>query len=276
MLGYGIALIAIVVLAFYGLFIYPHQRARRVARRPFPEHWQRYLTDHMVLYRRLPPENRPRLHRHIQLLLDRVDFYGCAGLAPNDTMKVMIAAHGALLINGLSPDYYRNLRSILVYPGAYRVREQVLDGDVLSHSEQERLGESWQEGRLVLAWDTLSVEAANPDTPSNVGLHEFSHQLDQIDGASDGAPPLASGDQAKHWQQVFSEAWQRRRRHPGGDSVIDDYGATSPAEFFAVVTEAFFLQPRPLAQQEPRLYDCLVRFYQLNPGEWPETAATTD
>lgn len=271
MLGYGIALATIVVIAFYGLFIYPRQRARRVARRPFPADWSRYLEDHMALYRRLPPDQRRQLQRHIQLLLDRVTFHGCAGLQLTDTMQVLIAAHGALLINGLSLDYYQKLRAILVYPGAYRVREQVRDGAVLSHSRQDRLGESWHDGRLVLAWDTLTAEAASNDSTSNVGLHEFSHQLDQVDGASDGAPPLASGEQARHWQAVFSEAWQRRRQHPGGDSIIDEYGATSPAEFFAVVTEAFFLQPQTLARQEPQLYDCLVRFYQLNPGDWPDT-----
>ncbi|MDC0661050.1 M90 family metallopeptidase [Marinobacter sp. SS21] len=269
MLGYGIALIAIVAISFYGLFIYPQQRAQRIARRPFPEPWQRYLVAHMALYRRLPPERRSRLHRDIQVLLHRATFYGCAGLQLNDTMKVLIAAHGALLVNGLSPDYYPKLRAILVYPGAYRVREQVQDGEILSHSEQDRLGESWHSGRLVLSWDTLSEEAAAEAGHSNVGLHEFAHQLDQLDGASDGAPPLASEAQARHWQTVFSDAWQRRQRQTDRDSIIDEYGTESPAEFFAVVTEAFFLQPLTLAQQEPELYHCLVRFYQLNPDEWP-------
>ncbi len=269
MLGYGIALITIVAISFYGLFIYPRHRTRRIARRPFPESWQCYLDTHMVLYRRLPAQRRSRLHRDILVLLDRATFYGCAGMQLNDTNKVLIAAHGALLVNGLSPDYYPQLRAILVYPGAYRVHEQVQDGEILSHSEEERLGESWHSGRLVLSWDTLATEAAAADGRSNVGLHEFAHQLDQIDGASDGAPPLASAAQAQDWQSAFSDAWQRRQRQPDDDSIIDEYGTESPAEFFAVVTEAFFLQPLALARQEPELYRCLVQFYQLNPGEWP-------
>lgn len=268
MLGYGIALLAIVAFAFYRLFIYPEQRRRRVSSRPFPARWQQQLDEQMVLYRRLPEKRRDKLHSDIQLLLDQVEFYGCAGLELSEPMKVLIAAHGALLINGLSVAYYQKLQAILVYPGAYRVNELQQDGDVLSHSEQDRLGESWHAGRLVLAWDTLAGEAGSHDSRSNVGLHEFSHQLDQVDGASDGAPPLASGEVAQHWQQVFTEAWERRRRHHGGGSIIDEYGATSPAEFFAVASEAFFLHPALLRDEEPELYQCLGGFYGLDPASW--------
>lgn len=268
MLGYGLALLGIVVFAFYRLFVYPGQRRRRVSGRPFPLHWQQQLTDQMALYRRLPQQQRDKLHGDIQLILDQVAFYGCAGLTLTEPMKVLIAAHGALLVNGLTLDYYQKLQSILVYPGAYRVTELEQDGEVLSHSEQERLGESWHVGRLVLAWQTLAAEAADPDSRSNVGLHEFSHQLDQVDGSSDGAPPLASGEVAQHWQQVFTEAWERRRSHCGGDSIIDEYGATSPAEFFAVASEAFFLHPTLLNEEEPKLYQCLAGFYRLDPKAW--------
>lgn len=268
MLGYAIVLTAIVVFAFYWLFIRPRRHLEQLARIPVPMDWIEQLREQMVLYRRLPPIHRARLHTHMRVLLERVEFYGCAGLELTEPMRVLIAAHGALLINQLSPDYYHKLRSILVYPGAYRVSQLQQEGAVLHVDDQDRLGESWQQGKLVLAWDTLLREAGDRNSRSNVALHEFAHQLDQLDGASDGAPPLASGEVAQHWQDVFSEAWQRRRQHPGGASIIDEYGATSPAEFFAVATEAFFLHPRLLASQEPELYACMTGFYHLNPGDW--------
>lgn len=274
MLGYGLTLAAVIAVAFYLIFLHRPWRRKRLAEQPFPDTWRALLNQHMVLYRRLPEDRREKLHRDIRILLDEVRFYGCAGLELTDTMRLVIAAHGALLINGLSPDYYRELKSVLVYPGAYRVREQVLDGHVLTHTEQDRLGESWEAGRVIVAWETLKREAADPQSTSNVGLHEFSHQLDQLDGTADGAPPLASGSLATQWQAVFAEAWERRQ-HLGGDSVIDEYGAESPAEFFAVASEAFFLAPTPLREQEPELYRCLQAFYRLSPADWRCSASIT-
>lgn len=275
MLGYGIAVIAVLGAAVYGLFFHRALRRRRVQARPMPAQWQQWLRDDMALYRRLPDPERERLHHTLMLLLDEVAFYGCAGLAVTEAMKVLIAAHGALLVNGLSMDYYRDLRSILVYPGAYRAAVRSRDGAITVQTEQDRLGESWQSGRVILSWDSFAREAADPESVSNVALHEFAHQLDQLDGAADGAPPLASGETARHWQQVFTDAWERLRHNPAHDhNIIDPYGATNPAEFFAVVTETFFLQPHPLCTQEPALYNCLSRFYRLSPIAWAGATRT--
>ena len=50
--------------------------------------------------------------------------------------------------------------------------------------------------------------------------------------------------------------------------MIDGYGATNPAEFFAVVSEVFFGQPQQLAAQQPTLYAELCSFYRVNPLNW--------
>ena len=97
-------------------------------------------------------------------------------------------------------------------------------------------------------------------------LHEFAHQLDYLDGSADGAPPLA-GEQARHWQETMSEAYEQLQlsvaRHQ--ESWLDPYGATEPAEFFAVLTETFYQQPAHLKQQQPGVYQALCSFYRLNP-----------
>lgn len=273
--GYGFALVLIVVLAFYWLFVHRKLRRKNVLSRPFPAPWRQGLARDMALYRRLPPEVRERLHQNTLLILDEVNFYGCAGQTVTEPMKVLISAHAALLVGGLSVDYYQRLTSILVYPGAYRSEVEWQDGEVAWVEEQERLGESWDAGRVILGWDQIARDAADPDTTTNVMLHEFAHQLDQLDGAADGAPPLASGVSAENWHQVFSDAWQRLQERPlDSDGVIDDYGATDPAEFFAVVTEAFFLTPARLRQQEPDLYQCLEGFYGLSPADWERATQT--
>lgn len=270
MLAYILVFSTILVSAFYLIFLRRLQRRRRVIKRPFPQAWKAHLATTMVLYRKLPAKRQDKLHQDIQLILDEVEFFGNAGLEITEPVKLLIAAHAALLINGLSFDYYQKLRAILVYPGAWRAPHQAMEGHVLTHSQQIRLGESWQQGRIILAWDTLRNEAQNEHSTSNVGIHEFAHQLDQLGGAADGAPPLASGEIAQRWQEVFSDAWQRRRQHLGGSSVIDEYGAESPAEFFAVASEAFFLSPSSLQQQEPALYQCLQGFYKTDPTTWAD------
>ena len=47
--------------------------------------------------------------------------------------------------------------------------------------------------------------------------------------------------------------------------MLDTYGATDPAEFFAVITEAFFERPRALRKLHPALFEQLQRFYRQDP-----------
>jgi MtfA peptidase len=44
--------------------------------------------------------------------------------------------------------------------------------------------------------------------------------------------------------------------------LLDPYGATDEAEFFAVVTECFFDQPLEMREQHPQLYELLAGFYR--------------
>jgi hypothetical protein len=118
----------------------------------------------------------------------------------------------------------------------------------------------------VLSWDAVR-KGGQHDDGHNVVLHEFAHQLDTLDGVPDGAPPLPRqlyGPWARILGAAFEELQQdvaERRRN-----VIDGYGATNPAEFFAVATESFFEEPRALKAQEPELYDVLARYYRQAPG----------
>lgn len=273
MLAYAIGLLVIISLAFYRLFLHRRLKRRRLLRKPFPRDWEQTLQARMALYRRLPESLRARLRDDIRILLDEVAFYGCAGMTLTGPVKVLTAAHAALLVSGLNVNWFHNLKTVLIYPGAYRARQAIDDGLVYSEAADDRLGESWEEGRVILAWDTLEQEAADPGSRSNVALHEFCHQLDQLDGEADGAPPLGSTEQAQRWQRVFEAAW-KRLQHSNGDSVIDDYGAEEPAEFFAVATEAFFLCPKRLSQDEPELYQCLENFYRVSPASWAPASET--
>jgi Mlc titration factor MtfA (ptsG expression regulator) len=108
--------------------------------------------------------------------------------------------------------------------------------------------------------------AADPTDGANVALHEFAHQIDQDSGVADGQPWRPNPAIRQRWAKVMGAAFQRIQSEPS--TLIDGYGASDPAEFFAVVTEVFFEQPKELAAQEPAVYAELAKLYRLNPTEW--------
>jgi Mlc titration factor MtfA (ptsG expression regulator) len=136
--------------------------------------------------------------------------------------------------------------------------------------EGVNLGESWGTGSVVLAWQSVKQGDANPEDGLNVVLHEFAHQIDQEDGAADGVPELEELTDYGKWSRAFLPAYDGfcERVNAGKRSVLDDYGAESPAEFFAVATETFFERAKGLKREEPEIYAELVKFYGMDPGAW--------
>lgn len=266
MLIYTLCAFPIIGLLIFYLFFYRNWWRNRLLERPFPAHWQAILKAKVPPYRRLPPQLSHQLEQHVQLFLAEKSFYGCDGFEVDDTVRVTIAGHACLLIVARSFSDFDEVGSILVYPDKYYVREVESDGVLVSVSDQVRAGEASSRGQVVLAWAECEEGAIHPGGHHNVILHEFAHQLDYLDGTADGAPPL-SGEQARHWQQTMTHAYEQLRhslRHHQ-KPWLDPYGATEPAEFFAVLTEAFFQQPRHVRAEQPEVYEALCGFFRLNP-----------
>lgn len=244
------------------------RRRARLRAAPFPEPWRAVLSRNVPLYAPLPPASRRALEGHVQVLLAEKHFEGAGGLELTDEIRVTIAAHAGLLLLGREPDdmdYFPGLVTVLVYPGAYRAPTTEHRDGIVAEGEQARLGESWHRGVVVLAWDAARAGARNARDGDNVILHEFAHQLDTADGAADGVPPLDGRSQYAAWARALAPEYARLRAHPHS-SALDAYGAESPAEFFAVATEAFFEKPRQTRARHPALYSELSRFYQLDPA----------
>ncbi|RBW48473.1 zinc-dependent peptidase [Marinobacter sp. F3R11] len=259
---------AFIALAIFYLFFYRSWRRERELKQPFPKVWRKHMRSTVPLYRRLPKHLQKILEKQVQLFLTEKNFYGCAGFEVNDRVRVAIAGHACLLTINRSYSDYDEVRSILVYPDVYRVQATERDGMVVGISDQVRAGEASSLGQVVLAWSECENGAIHPEGTHNVILHEFAHQLDYLDGSADGAPPLG-GEQAREWQQTMTIAYDNLRhslRHRR-NSWLDPYGATKPAEFFAVLTEAFFQQPQYLREQQPAVYGLLCDFYRIDPGE---------
>ena len=244
-------------------------RRRLALQQPFREDWVEILTRNLPPYKKLPDDLRHELHQDIKIFLLEKDFEGCGGLTITDEIKVIIAAQACMLLLNRKDGCYPKLRTVLVYPSTYVVGGKGLFADK-SAPKSVRLGESWGFGTVVLSWDSVKYGAFNFSDGHNVAMHEFAHQLDQEDGSADGAPILETRSAYSSWAKVFSKEFlllqdkKRKRRR----SVLDKYGATNPAEFFAVATETFFEKPRQLQKKHPELFRELQDYYKVNPSEW--------
>lgn len=252
------------------------RRREAIRRRPFPTAWQAIIQRNVSYAARLSSEDQHELAGHVQVFLTEKRFEGCGGLQITDEMRVTIAAQACILLLHRQTDYYPQLVSILVYPAAYVVPggARTPDGFV-ADEPQARLGESWRRGVLVLAWDSALAGAVDAHDGHNVVLHEFAHQLDQESGVGNGAPLLPRRSMYVVWARVLGHEFDAlvrdvERHHR---TLIDQYGATNPAEFFAVVTEVFFEKPRQLRSKYPELYLQLQQFYCQDPATPPDPAA---
>ena len=243
-------------------------RPLRLPTAPIPETWRTILAQSVPLARGLAKDEEDRLLRLIQLFLSEKHFEGCNGLTVTEEMKVTIAAEACLLLLHLDGPCYPALRTILVYPHGFvpKSARTPLTGEITGPPEPLS-GESWRDGVVVISWDDAARGARNPYDGNNVVLHEFAHQLDHEDGAGDGAPVLPAGA-LRTWGRVLSDEYDRLRRDAAADrpSVLDAYGATNKAEFFAVATETFFEKPAQLEREHAELYAQLKQFYRQDPA----------
>lgn len=219
----------------------------------------------MPYYGLLSEDEQAELRKLIQVFLAEKRFEGCGGQRITDEIRVTIAAQACILLLNREHDYYAGLHSILVYPSAYVAPAKFMDEvGVIHEGDEDRLGEAWLRGSVILAWDEVRQDAYDIHDGFNVTLHEFAHQLDQQDGSFDGAPLLGKPSHYRSWARVLMKEYQAlgQAAERGQETLIDQYGATEPAEFFAVVTEAFFEMPDALNEEHPELYAELKKFYR--------------
>ena len=221
-----------------------------------------------------------RLRELTTLFLAQKEFSGAQGLELTDRMIVAIAAQAALPVLNLSLDLYRGWVGVIVYPGEFVIRKTVEDEDGVVHEvEHDASGEAWQGGPVILSWE--DAQMTDGTDAYNVVIHEFAHKIDMLNGETDGHPPLyrrwhAPLD-ARAWADTFDHAYdqfcaavdavpQRRRARFERESLIDPYAADHPSEFFAVCTEALFVQPHAFEAEYPELYRLLARYYRQDPA----------
>jgi Mlc titration factor MtfA (ptsG expression regulator) len=275
-MGYWI-FVALVLLAMTIALVLPGYRLRKAVAAPFPDEWVTILERNIGVYKNLPMPLRLQLRNLIKQFLHQKHFDGAGGLEISDEIRVTIAAEACMLLLNRKTPVYPSLRYIIVYPSAFVVdRVQGGEDGVVSEGRQGLLGESWSNGKVILAWDNVLHGSTNFVDGQNVVLHEFAHQLDSESGSTNGAPVLAGCNCMRTWAATLSEEFEELQEEAwqGKQSLLDHYGATNPAEFFAVATETFFEKPQQMAKNHRELFDVLKAYYRVDPRDWHRELAT--
>lgn len=254
---------------------------------PFDDAWRDLLQRNVWHYRALAPGPRERVHEVVGAMVAGKHWEGGSGLVVTDEMRVTISGVAALMTLGLdAPFFFPKLKTVIVYESGYRQPLRSKAGILETHGDpifgggptlpESRLGEAWQWGPVVLSWRDVLRSASAPGKGDNLVLHEFAHHLDGLDGAMDGAPMMPDPEEQHRWYEVTDDEYHRlvgqaRRREV---TLLDHYGASNRAEFFAVSTECFFERPQEMRERHAHLFELLGEFYRQDPTEWvPRHAA---
>jgi hypothetical protein len=220
-------------------------------------------------YATLAPSEQSRLLRDIRWFLDEKSIEVSLGLRLTTEMRVTVAAHASLLGLGFEAPPFDRLTSVILQPAVYVATKVQRESSGLElHSQEQRVGEAWRNGPVLLSWPDVLSQCRDQLDGRNVVLHEFAHLLDMIDAEANGVPILDSEEQLQTWQEVTRAEFRRLVNHArhGRHTLLDWYGATNEAEFFAVATETFFEQPIEMQNLHPSLYDILRLFYKQDPA----------
>jgi Uncharacterized protein conserved in bacteria len=231
----------------------------------FPEDLWRSVLHNLPMLRGLAPDERIRLKELLILFLHEKAFEGAGGLEITDAMRLSIGVQACLPILNLGLSYYEGWVAVIVYPSLFRACHEYLGEDGVVQVADRRLsGEAWLKGPVILSWDDAQGSDREEGWAGNAVVHEFAHKLDMLNGKANGMPPLHKEMKIDTWTRAFTRAYTSlcAQVEQGKDTVIDPYAAESPAEFFAVMSEVFFVDPYTVSAHYPAVYAQLRAFYR--------------
>ncbi|WP_224744009.1 zinc-dependent peptidase [Pontibacter aquaedesilientis] len=248
------------VLLFYRWATRKERRRQQILKDGFPVEWRKILQDRVGFYHTLKEEDQQRFERKLLLFVSEKRITGIQ-TEVDDTTKVLVGASAIIPIFGFKDWEYHNLGEVLVFPGSikrFKDPENEAVSEVLG-----RVNPFQNDHYVTLSKPALEQGFNDMADRKNVGIHEFAHMLDQADGEIDGVPKAYLPDElVRPWEELM---YRKISQIEKGKSDINSYGATSEAEFFAVVTEYFFEKPDQLAEKHPRLYEMLTKIFKQNP-----------
>ena len=252
-----------------GTFFRDWRRRRILERHPISDALFEKGLELVPLLDDLSDAEVEKLRDLVTVFLHDKQFEGAHGFVVDDAVKIVIACLCCLVVLELDLDAYRGWSSIVVYQGEFKTRHEHVDEDGIAHvDERPQSGESSPQGGIVVSWADVVESVEDPYDGYNVVIHECAHKLDMLGGGdAEGLPPLHAGMDRDRWTDVFAKAYEHFcwEVDHGTETRIDEYGADSPGEFFAVVTEAFFESPDVLDEEYADVYQQLKLFYKQDP-----------
>ncbi len=244
-------------------------RRRKLATQPVSDSFEQIIRQNFIYDRLLDADERQRLRGIASVLIAEKYWEACGGQSINEEVQVTIAVQAALLLLELDHDFFSDVQSILVYPGAYVQQQRDMWAQGPTSDSSSNLGEAWFRGPVILSWADAKHHGQQLGTGHNLVMHEFAHKLDMLSGYVDGTPPQRTKADYERWHTVMSSEFERlcRATQQGRQTVLRHYGATNVGEFFAVCTEAFFTNALALQNENPELYEVLRSYYGQDPAK---------
>jgi len=231
----------------------------------FDPAWRAVLERDFGHWQLLESDALERMEMLVAAFFHDTRWEAANGFELTDDHRVLISAQASMLLLGLDLDEYPQLTSVIVHPSTVRLYgDHATGGGLRSSGTQTLAGQAHYRGPVVLSWQAVRRGARFPAGGQNVVYHEFAHQLDMLDGITDGTPPLGDEAARERWVEVCTAAYDTVRA--AGSPVLRAYAGTNPAEFFAVATEVFFNRPLDVREHEPALYGELQAFYRQDPA----------
>ncbi len=251
---------------------FKNRRRQRVIRAPAPDFWGELVDRHLWQFAGLTANEQTQLRETAAVIVAEKNWEGCDGFIVTESVKWITAAQIALTTLGLDRQFFDRVLSILLYPDAYQAKSQESPGSgMVIEGEETLLGQAWYRGPVILTWPDVLAAGRGPNRGQHLVAHEFAHQLDMLNGRSaDGIPPMKSNQQAERWIEIVERDYTRLCHdcQHGPRPLLDCYGATNKAEFFAVASEAFFQKPAALAARHAELFDAMSEYYGQDPRRW--------
>ncbi|MGB3619239.1 MAG: M90 family metallopeptidase [Catalinimonas sp.] len=257
------ALVAAIVFVYVRYLTRSTRRRRRALKQPFPDAWREILEEWVRYYAHLNDERKRRFEKRIRLFLANTRVVS-AEVEIDDKLRLLVAASAVIPVFGFDDWEYRNLAEVIVVPNKVEAERAGEDLGVGTVTGQIR---PFQRRYYVkLSKTALEAGFRRSSDGHNVGVHEFAHLIDQVDGDVDGLPSsFLSPELLRSWTRLMHHLMDEIKR---GKGDLDAYASTGEEEFFAVATEYFFERPNELAEQYPKLYELLTRVFQQNPRRW--------
>jgi Mlc titration factor MtfA (ptsG expression regulator) len=214
-----------------------------------------------------------RLRDRVVLFLAGKSIVPSNGYHVTPLMRVVIATQACVLILNLDSRYFDGWENIIVYPDEFIPGFEYVDEAGVVHRDVAPLaGEAQLGGPVILSWSDVEASRDWSTAGMNLVIHEFAHKLDMRSGEVNGCPPLPAEMPPRTWQKTMNAAFEhfRARVDNGQETAIDPYAASSPPEFFAVLSEVFFADPTLLFHEYGKVYELLAWFYKQDPASRTE------